>query len=135
MAPNGDQGEKGEMKSAVNLDTNIVSDHIFQPASLDIWDAKYRLMAKDGSIIDATIDDTYRRVARALADVEAEADRETYFEQFLWALRSGAIPAGRIMSNAGALDHKPATSTINCTVSGTVGDSMDNILNKVHEAG
>jgi ribonucleoside-diphosphate reductase alpha chain len=39
------------------------------------------------------------------------------------------------MSNAGAQDHKPATSTINCTVSGTVGDSMDNILNKVHEAG
>ncbi len=39
------------------------------------------------------------------------------------------------MSNAGALEHKPATSTINCTVSGTVGDSMDNILNKVHEAG
>jgi ribonucleoside-diphosphate reductase alpha chain len=39
------------------------------------------------------------------------------------------------MSNAGAQEHKPATSTINCTVSGTVGDSMDNILNKVHEAG
>ena len=39
------------------------------------------------------------------------------------------------MSNAGALAHKPATSTINCTVSGTIRDSMDDILNKVHEAG
>ena len=31
-------------------------------------------------------------------------------ERFLWALRRGAIPAGRITSNAGALEHKPATS-------------------------
>ncbi len=123
------------MKSAVNLDTTMMTDDAFQPASLDIWDSKYRLMAKDGSVIDETIDDTYSRVARALADVEAESLRETYFERFLWALRSGAIPAGRIMSNAGAQEHKPATSTINCTVSGTVGDSMDDILNKVHEAG
>jgi ribonucleoside-diphosphate reductase alpha chain len=50
-------------------------------------------------------------------------------------LENGAIPAGRITSNAGALEHKPATSTINCTVSATVEDSMDQILGKVHEAG
>jgi ribonucleoside-diphosphate reductase alpha chain len=123
------------MKSAVNLDTHTVTDIEFQPASLDIWDAKYRLSAKDGSNIDDSIDDTYKRVAKALANVEVESKREHYFEEFVWALRSGAIPAGRIMSNAGAQEHKPATSTINCTVSGTVGDSMDNILNKVHEAG
>jgi len=123
------------MKSAVSLDTHTVTDIEFQPASRDIWDAKYRLTAKDGSKIDATIDDTYKRVAKALASVEVESKREHYFKEFVWALRSGAIPAGRIMSNAGAQEHKPATSTINCTVSGTVGDSMDNILNKVHEAG
>jgi len=40
-----------------------------------------------------------------------------------------------VISNAGALEHKPATSTINCTVSGTIHDSMDDILKKVHEAG
>ncbi len=123
------------MKSAVNLDTHTVTDIQFQAASLDIWDAKYRLTAKDGSKIDENIDDTYKRVAQALADVEVESEREHYFKEFIWALRSGAIPAGRIISNAGAQVHKPATSTINCTVSGTVGDSMDNILNKVHEAG
>ena len=123
------------MKSAVNFDANTVADITFQPASLDIWSAKYRLAARDGRPIDATIDDTYRRVARALAEVEAEPLREQCFEDFLWALKSGAIPAGRIISNAGALEHKPATSTINCTVSGTVGDSMDDILQKVHEAG
>ena len=107
----------------------------FQEASLDIWDKKYRLTGKDGAPIDQTMDDTYRRVAVALADVEAPAARAEWRERFLWALRKGAIPAGRVTSNAGALDHKPATSTINCTVSGTITDSMDDILQKVHEAG
>ncbi len=108
----------------------------FQAASLDIWDKKYRLKSKSGEVIDETIDDTYKRVARALADVEeSEDNKEKWYESFLWALRRGAIPAGRITSNAGAQQHKPATSTINCTVSGTIRDSMDGILDKVHEAG
>jgi len=108
----------------------------FQEASLDIWDKKYRLKSKTGAIIDTDIDATYQRVARALSEVEATPEaRELWFREFLWALRRGAIPAGRITSNAGALAHKPATSTINCTVSGTIGDSMNDILGKVHEAG
>ncbi|KAA3626587.1 MAG: ribonucleoside-diphosphate reductase, adenosylcobalamin-dependent, partial [Proteobacteria bacterium] len=108
----------------------------FQPASLDIWDKKYRLKTKAGDAIDGSIEDTYRRVARALAEVESDdAKRKHWFGEFVWALQNGAIPAGRIMSNAGAQRHKPATSTINCTVSGTVPDSMDGILNSVHEAG
>ncbi len=107
-----------------------------QETSSDIWDTKYRLKSKDGTVIDETIDSTYQRVARALADVEPTPERQTHwYERFVWALRHGAIPAGRIISNAGALEHKPATSTINCTVSGTVRDSMDDILEKVHEAG
>jgi ribonucleoside-diphosphate reductase alpha chain len=107
-----------------------------QPASQDIWDKKYRLKTKQGEPLDADIDGTYQRVARALADAEATEEKRAYwFERFAWALRRGAIPAGRITSNAGALEHKPATSTINCTVSGTVTDSMDGILEKVHEAG
>ena len=123
------------MKTAVKLDPMDVSNIPFQEASLDIWDKKYRLTAKDGAPIDRTMDDTYKRVARALADVESPDVREAWFERFVWALRKGAIPAGRITSNAGAQEHKPATSTINCTVSGTITDSMDDILNKVHEAG
>ena len=123
------------MKSAENIEAHSLLDITFQPASLDIWATKYRLCSKDGSVVDHAIDDTYKRVARALADVEQESLQEEMYEKFLWALRSGAIPAGRIISNAGAQEHKPATSTINCTVSGTVADSMDNILNKVHEAG
>ncbi len=113
-----------------------VAEVPLQPASLDIWDKKYRLKTKQGEAVDATVDDTWARVARALADVEATPElREHWHERFLWALRHGAIPAGRITSNAGATAHKPATSTINCTVSGTITDSMDDILQKVHEAG
>jgi ribonucleoside-diphosphate reductase alpha chain len=108
----------------------------FQAASLDIWDKKYRLKSKTGEIIDETMDDTYKRVAQALSDVEeSQEKKEQWNRSFLWALRRGAIPAGRITSNAGARRHKPATSTINCTVSGTIRDSMDGILEKVHEAG
>ncbi|MEY3138302.1 MAG: hypothetical protein RL580_2034, partial [Pseudomonadota bacterium] len=123
------------MNSVIKLQSNDIDGIPFQDASLDIWDKKYRLVSKLGEPIDKSMDDTYKRVARALADVEPEAQREHWNERFLWALRRGAIPAGRITSNAGALEHKPATSTINCTVSGTIRDSMDDILGKVHEAG
>jgi len=113
-----------------------VAEIPLQPASQDIWDKKYRLKTKNGTPVDETIDSTYQRIARALADVETTPeDRETWYREFLWALRHGAIPAGRITSNAGAQAHKPATSTINCTVSGIVKDSMNDILEKVHEAG
>ncbi len=108
----------------------------FQPASMDIWEKKYRLVKKDGTPVDRTMDDTYTRVARAIADVEeTEEKREAWYQEFVWALRRGVIPAGRIISNAGATQYKPATSTINCTVSGLVEDSMDDILGKTHEAG
>jgi len=103
---------------------------------MDIWDTKYRLKTKDGVAIDGSIDETYQRVAKAIAEVEkGKTKQEQCYKDFLWALRQGVIPAGRITSNAGALEHKPATSTINCTVSGTIADSMDDILAKVHEAG
>jgi ribonucleoside-diphosphate reductase alpha chain len=112
------------------------SDIPFQAASLDIWDTKYRLKTKDGAPLDQDIEDTYHRVAEALAAVETTDElRGLWYEKFLRALNSGAIPAGRIVSNAGAQSHKPATSTINCTVSGIVGDSMADILEKVNEAG
>jgi len=115
---------------------NEVTDIEYQSASTDIWEKKYRLVDKEGKPVDHSIDETYQRVAKALAEVEETKEkRKEWGEKFLWALRKGVIPAGRIMSNAGALAYKPATSTINCTVSGSVSDSMDDILNKVHEAG
>ena len=124
------------MKTATNLNpAGFAQDIPFQSASVDIWDKKYRLKTKSGDALDADIDGTYRRIAHALAETEAPQKKEEWFEAFLWALRNGAIPAGRIVSNAGALEHKPATSTINCTVSGTIPDSMNGILGRTHEAG
>ena len=125
------------MKSAhLKAVPSTVAEIPLQDASQDIWNTKYRLKAKDGTPIDQDIDATYRRIALALAETEQTPElRENWGERFLWALRHGAIPAGRITSNAGAREHKPATSTINCTVSDTIRDSMNEILEKVHEAG
>ena len=107
-----------------------------QSTSADIWDKKYRLKDKTGVAVDESTQDTFERIATALSGVEkSEALREHWYERFVWALDHGALPAGRIISNAGAQAYKPATSTINCTVSGTITDSMHDILNKNHEAG
>src|SRR4029079_8291851 len=101
------------MNSVVKLEHKDVDAIPFQEASLDIWDKKYRLSAKDGTPVEKTMDDTYKRVARALADVEHENVREQWYERFVWALRRGAIPAGRVTSTAGALAQQHAHLTIN----------------------
>jgi ribonucleoside-diphosphate reductase alpha chain len=122
--------------TSVNTAPVIGYEIPLQPASVDIWDKKYRLKKKDGTAIDNTINDTFVRVARTLADQEQSHElQDHWYEKFLWALQNGAIPAGRIISNVGANEYKPNTSTINCTVSGTIRDSMDDILQKLHEAG
>ena len=107
----------------------------FQETSLEIWESKYCLKTKKGDWVDQNMDHTRKRVARALAKVEDRNKRQEWYQEFLWALRQGVTPAGRIISNAGAQEHKPATSTINCTVSDTIHDSMEDILNKNVEAG
>ena len=123
------------MSTAKKTDGLKTFDIDHQDASVDIWDKKYRLKDYDAKPVDVTIDDTFKRVAKALSDVEEKDKKDQHYEEFLWALRSGAIPAGRIMSNAGSMEYKPATSTINCTVSGSIQDSMSGILDKVTEAG
>ncbi len=108
----------------------------YQPASEEIWAQKYRLQTSEGEAVDQTLEDTWKRVARALADVEkGKKKQDEWYEKFLWALKNGAIPAGRIISNAGAQAYKSDTSTINCTVSGTIQDTMNDILAKNFEAG
>ncbi|MFV1997780.1 MAG: adenosylcobalamin-dependent ribonucleoside-diphosphate reductase [Acidiferrobacterales bacterium] len=120
----------------IKQEQQLTQDIALQPASYDIWDKKYRLKTKNGDNVDKDPEATFQRVARALADVEEAGEkREHWYQRFVWALENGAIPAGRIISNAGAQEHKPATSTINCTVSKTVPDSMDGILKAAHEAG
>jgi len=105
-----------------------------QPTSLEIWQKKYQLKDSHGNPVDETVEDTNRRVAKAIAQVE-ESDQEYWEEKFKWALEMGATPAGRIMSNAGAEEYKPATSLINCTVSQIIEDSMEGVLESNLQAG
>jgi ribonucleoside-diphosphate reductase alpha chain len=127
--------ESTATKADLKAISKTISEIKFQDTSIDIWENKYCLKTKQGVALDVTMDDTYKRVAKALSEVEDESLRKHWQTKFLWALRHGAIPAGRITSNAGANEHKPATSTINCTVSGTIIDSMEDILEKNLEAG
>ena len=105
-----------------------------QGPSYDIWDAKYRLKDRHGQPVDADLQATWDRVAKALAAVEGDA-ADKWLPKFRWALENGAVPAGRITSNAGAEGYKPAVSLINCTVSRTIRDSMHDILDSVVDAG
>ncbi len=120
-----------------NLDKLIgINDIELQNASFDIWDKKYRLKDSCGFNIDNTISDMYERVASAISNVETtDALKTKWYDNFLWALKNGAVPAGRINSNAGAGNNKPVSSTINCTVSGTINDDMKNILGNIFDAG
>lgn len=104
-----------------------------QPASQEIWEKKYQLKDEEGRPLDKIPSETLRRIAKSLAILEQVPEK--WEEKFFWALENGATPAGRIISNAGAEHLKPATSTINCTVSGTIKDSMQDILGKLLEAG
>jgi ribonucleoside-diphosphate reductase alpha chain len=102
-----------------------------QPASLDIWQQKYQLKDQSGNPIDADVDASFQRVARKLASVEKDPER--WYPEFLTAMRNGAIPAGRILSNAGAEEFKPSTSTINCVVSQKITDSISGIMQAAKE--
>jgi ribonucleoside-diphosphate reductase alpha chain len=85
-----------------------------QPISAEVLLEKY---AKGE---ERTVDDVLRRVAQALAQPEAPAEREAWAERFLQALQGGFIPAGRIQSAAGT---GLAATLINCFVQ-PVGDSI-----------
>ncbi|MBB3230710.1 adenosylcobalamin-dependent ribonucleoside-diphosphate reductase [Halomonas stenophila] len=115
-------------------DAPIVDEVPMQVPSLDIWDTKYRLKDRHGRPVDADPAATRERVARALAAMEGEA-ADAWLPKFRWALDNGAIPAGRIVANAGAEHIKPEVSLINCTVSRTIRDSMRDILEAVVDAG
>ncbi|MFM9846758.1 MAG: ribonucleotide reductase N-terminal alpha domain-containing protein, partial [Hyphomicrobiaceae bacterium] len=73
------------------------------PISEQIWDTKYRLKQADGTPVDQTIDDTWRRVSEAIAAPESGATRPMWAERFYDALSDFAfLPAGRIIAGAGS---------------------------------
>ncbi|MCL7929249.1 adenosylcobalamin-dependent ribonucleoside-diphosphate reductase [Halomonas llamarensis] len=121
------------MSTAANA-VKTSNDVPLQAPSKEIWDAKYRLKDRHNQPVDQDVGATFERVARALAAVE-EDKADAWLPKFRWALENGAVPAGRILSNAGAEVYKPAVSLINCTVSRTIRDSMRDILDSVVDAG
>ncbi len=100
--------------------------------SQQIWDMKYRLKTLDGKPVDKTIEDSWRRVANALAEAEAEPVRAQWAERFYGALAGFQfLPAGRILAGAGT---ERSVTLFNCFVMGTIPDDMGGIFAHLREA-
>ncbi len=100
------------------------------PISRQIWDAKYRLKRLDGTPIDGTIEETWRRVARALAAVEN--DPALWEDRFTTALEDFRfLPAGRILAGAGS---ERRVTLFNCFVMGNIEDDLGSIFAHLREA-
>ncbi|SEM95229.1 ribonucleoside-diphosphate reductase class II [Pseudorhodobacter antarcticus] len=100
------------------------------PIAEAIWDMKYRLKQQDGTPIDGTVEDTWRRIARALA--ATEKNPAAWEPKFYAALEDFKyLPAGRITAGAGT---ERSVTLFNCFVMGTVPDDMGGIFDMLKEA-
>ena len=100
------------------------------PIAEQIWDMKYRFKEANGTPLDGTVEDTWRRIARALAVVEKDADH--WENEFYGALEDFKfLPAGRITAGAGTARK---VTLFNCFVMGTIPDSMGGIFDMLKEA-
>lgn len=100
------------------------------PIAEQIWDMKYRLKEADGTALDTTVEDTWRRIARSLAEVESEP--KVWEDRFYGALEDFKyLPAGRITAGAGTAR---SVTLFNCFVMGTIPDSMGGIFEMLKEA-
>ncbi len=100
------------------------------PIAEQIWDMKYRFKEADGTPIDRSVEDTWRRIAKALAD--CEADPAAWEPKFYEALKDFKyLPAGRITAGAGT---GRKVTLFNCFVMGTIPDNMGGIFDALREA-
>ena len=100
------------------------------PIAEQIWDMKYRLKKADGTPVDATVEDTWARIAVSLAAVEKNP--AAWEEKFYAALEDFKyLPAGRIVAGAGT---DRSVTLFNCFVMGTIPDSMAGIFDMLKEA-
>src|SRR6266403_2634557 len=98
--------------------------------SQQIWDMKDRLKGPDGAALDRTIEDSWRRIATALAEPEKEP--ALWAERFYQALENFRfLPAGRVVAGAGT---GRSVTLFNCFVMGTVPDDMSGIFENLREA-
>ncbi len=111
------------------MSANITS---VAPFSWQIWDMKYRLKSADGAPLEDTLDDTWRRVAAAMAAPEPESGRTLWAERFYQAMQDlQFLPAGRILAGAGT---SRAVTLFNCFVMGAIQDDMGSIFEHLKEA-
>ena len=104
--------------------------HFTAPIAEAIWDMKYRLKEADGTPIDSDVEDTWRRIAKALASVEKKpAKWEDKFYQALEDFKY--LPAGRIIAGAGT---GRSVTLFNCFVMGTIEDNMGGIFDGLRQA-
>ncbi|MFQ5622136.1 MAG: ribonucleotide reductase N-terminal alpha domain-containing protein, partial [Paracoccaceae bacterium] len=100
------------------------------PISESIWDMKYRFKTAEGTPVDETVEDSWRRVAKAAA--ATEKDPAAWESRFFAALEDFRfLPAGRILAGAGT---GRAVTLFNCFVMGTIPDSMEGIFDNLKEA-
>jgi hypothetical protein len=80
-----------------------------EPISLTVWDNKYRYR-RDGKVIDQAIEQTWQRVAKAVAYAEKRTERGKWQKAFYQILEGFSfLPGGRILAGAGTT-HKVTLS-------------------------
>lgn len=103
------------------------------PISSEIWDSKYRFKGPNGAAIDRALDDTFRRVAIAVAAPEKGGKaRAKWASRFHAAMSDfGFLPAGRVLAGAGT---GRQVTLFNCFVLGRIEDDLSAIFDGVKEA-
>ncbi|SDW55632.1 adenosylcobalamin-dependent ribonucleoside-diphosphate reductase [Nitrosomonas communis] len=98
------------------------------PIARHVWETKYRYR-KDGVVYDATVSDSWRRIASTLA--AGESNREHWQARFYDILHNFKfLPGGRIQAGVGTA-HK--VTLFNCFVMGTIPDAMEGIFDALKE--
>jgi ribonucleoside-diphosphate reductase alpha chain len=97
--------------------------------SRHVWRAKYQ-HRDDDTLHDRSVDDTWRRVARALS--AAEGKQQAHWERKFHGILEGFrfLPGGRILAGAGTARD---VTLLNCFVMGLIEDSMEGILSGLRE--
>jgi len=108
------------------------SMHPLPPISNHVWESKYRLRDDAGAPVDQTVEDTFARVAKAVAGAETKKLQKKWESRFFEAINDFAfLPAGRILAGAGA---NRSVTLFNCFVMGAIEDDMASIFENVKEA-
>ena len=94
----------------------------------EVWQAKYRL--HDDGPPETTVEQTWRRIARALARVEPRGHGQWEGRFFEALSEFRFLPGGRIQAGAGT---QRRVTLFNCFVMGTIADSIDGIFDALKE--